>query len=141
MTNTRLIQESLDDILEDEPQPSPPLSPPRGSAPSKALIPPSRRKHSCPGITSALDRNYSASDSPGKTTTDISRANFDSPRRSSLFSPDAALADDEYDAAGSGGKVSEARRPPDEVEQSDGVRWLVRGTRRMSSAPQGRGKQ
>ncbi|KAG6365924.1 hypothetical protein INS49_000100 [Diaporthe citri] len=80
---------SLNDILEsDEPRPSRPPSLRRQFAPSKPPTP-----------SSVVGRNYSTTDS-SEETSGMSSTRSASPRRSSLFSPDPALADDEGETTG-----------------------------------------
>ncbi|KAL2286289.1 hypothetical protein FJTKL_07077 [Diaporthe vaccinii] len=97
---------SLNDILEtDELNPSQPHSLRRESAPSKAPDPPSRRKQYSPGIVSVVGRDHSTRDS-SEETSGITRTGSASPRRSSLSSPDQALADDEDQTGGPQRNVS-----------------------------------
>lgn len=96
--NNASQQTSLNGILEDENKPSPRREPAPFSKPTN----PSSRRNSSPKVTSVVmgrRRSYSVGDLSGEPC-DVVRTGSASPRRSSLFSPDPALADDEDGVTG-----------------------------------------
>lgn len=97
-TSEPFVPTSLNGILEDENKPSPRREPAPFSKPTN----PSSRRNSSPKVTSVVmgrRRSYSVGDLSGEPC-DVVRTGSASPRRSSLFSPDPALADDEDGVTG-----------------------------------------